>query len=315
MGLLLAAAALVGVTGVATAGDGGPPPRVQNILGMVMSTKASPNASRPRGAGSLAYHGGPVQHASRAYAIYWVPAGYSVSSDYEATIDRFFGDVAVDSGKSSNVYYADTQYSDGAGKIPYSVSFGGSVVDTTAFPPSGCSDSVSQTTVCLSDAQLLAEVKRVAAANRWSGGATNEFFMFTAKNVGSCSDSAHCAFSQYCAYHSWTGSGSSQYLYANQPYTDTVPADCDATAHPNNSEADPTINVVSHEHNETITDPNGNAWYDNAGYENGDKCAWYFGKSIGSTASGPYNQQINGHPYELQEEYSNATRSCVLPGY
>jgi hypothetical protein len=314
MGLLLAAVTLVGVTGVATAGDNGPPPRVQNILGMVMSTHASPYASRPRGAGSLSYHGGPVQHGTTAYSIYWVPAGYSVSSDYSATIDRFFTDVAADSGKMSNVYYADSQYTDSAGKAAYQVGFGGSVVDTNPYPASGCSDSVTQTTVCLTDAQIQAEVRRVAAAQGWGNGPAKEFFMFTAKNVGSCSDSTHCAFSQYCAYHSWIGSGSSETLYANQPYTDTVPADCDATAHPNNSEADPTINVVSHEQNETMTDPNGNAWFDAAGYENGDKCAWYFGTAIGSTAYGAYNQLINGHPYELQQEYSNATRKCVLTG-
>src|SRR3954462_14563958 len=70
MGLLLAAVTLVGVTGVATAGDNGPPPRVQNILGMVMSAHANPSAPRPRGPGSLSYHGGPVQHGTTAYSIY-----------------------------------------------------------------------------------------------------------------------------------------------------------------------------------------------------------------------------------------------------
>jgi hypothetical protein len=311
VGSLLAAAALVGVTGVASAGDGGPPTRVQNILGMVTSLHS---ASRASGIGTLSYHNGPVMHGSTTYAIYWVPAGYSVSSDYTSLINRYFTDVAADSGKTSNVYYSDTQYYDGAGHVPYTTTFGGSVVDTNPYPASGCTDTVSQTTVCLSDAQIQAEVTRVAAAHGWGKGPGKEFFMFTARNVGSCADASSCAFSQYCAYHSWIGSGSTETLYANQPYTDTVPANCDAAAHPNNSEADPTINVVSHEHNETITDPNGNAWYDLAGYENGDKCAWDFGRSIGSTAYGPYNQLINGHPYELQREYSNASRGCVLKG-
>jgi hypothetical protein len=312
LGLLLAAIALVGVTGVASAGDGGPPPRAQHILGMVFSTHTQ--ASRPRGSGSLIYHGGPVQHGTTVYAIYWVPSGYSISSDYSSVINRYFTDVAADSGKSSNVYDSDTQYYDGSGNIPYSVAFGGSVVDTNPFPASGCSDPVSQTTVCLSDAQVQAETQRVAAAQGWGGGPSKEFFMFTAKNVGSCISSSECAFSYYCAYHSWAGSGSSETLYANMPYSDTVPADCDDASHPNNSDADPVINVTSHENNETITDPNGNAWYDRAGYENGDKCAWYFGTAIGSTAYGAYNQLINGHPYELQEEYSNRDRACILTG-
>ena len=309
LGLLLAAVTLVGVTGVATAGDNGPPPRVQNILGMVLSQHASPFASRPRGAGNLLNHGGPVQHGSTAYSIYWVPSGYSESSDYSTVINRYFTDVSADSGKTSNVYYSDTQYSDSSGKIPYAVSYGGSVLDTNPFPASGCSDPVAETTVCLSDAQIQAEVARVAAAQGWGSGLGKEFFVFTAKNVGSCSDASHCAFSYYCAYHSNFSSGGAQYLYANMPYADTVPADCDGISHPNGSDADGTLNVTSHEHNETITDPLGTAWYDNAGYENGDKCAWKFG-----SVAGGYNQTINGHHYILQLEYSNRDRGCVASG-
>jgi hypothetical protein len=271
----------------------------------------SHSAGGTLGSGNLQYHGGPVEHTNRTYGIYWVPSGYSISSDYRSTIDRFFTDVAADSGRTSNVYYSDTQYSDGSGSIAYSSSFGGSYVDTNPFPSNGCSDVY--TSVCLSDSQIQAEIQRVVAANAWPTGSTTEYFMFTAKGVGSCSGSS-CAFSQYCAYHSWSGSGSSEILYANMPYADTVPAACDAGQHPNGSEADPTINVTSHEHNETITDENGNAWYDRRGYENGDKCAWKFGSQIGSTSFGSYNQLINGHPYELQQEYSNATKSCVLTG-
>jgi hypothetical protein len=93
------------------------------------------------------------------------------------------------------------------------------------------------------------------------------------------------------------------------PYADTVPAACDAGYHPNGNDADATINVTSHEHNETITDEQGNAWYDHAGYEDGDKCAWKFGAVSGSS-----NQTINGHHYILQLEYSNADRGCVQSG-
>lgn len=307
--LLLAAVVLGGVTGMARADSpNGPIPRIGKILGLVPShALALPGA---QGLGPLQYNGGPVQHANTTYAIYWVPSGYSVSSDYESLINRYFADVAADSGKTSNVYYSDTQYSDGSGPISYSSTFGGSVVDTHPFPASGCTDTVSQTSVCLSDAQLQAEVQRVAAAQGWPQNLGTEFFMFTAKGVGSCATSSECAFSTYCAYHSSIGNT----LYANMPYADTVPADCDAQSHPNGSDADATLNVTSHEHNETITDPLGNAWYDLEGYENGDKCAWDFGNQIGSTSDGNYNQLINGDPYELQQEYSNASSNCVLTG-
>ena len=37
--------------------------------------------------------------------------------------------------------------------------------------------------------------------------------------------------------------------------------------------------VIAHEFEETVTDPNLNAWYDTRGYENADKCAWTLGPS------------------------------------
>ena len=265
--------------------------------------------------GNLAYHNGPVMHTNKVYAIYWVPANsnYTVSSNYQSIIDGFFKNVAADSGKSSNVYYSDTQYYDNAsGNILYSSTFGTSVVDTNPFPANGCSDSY--TSVCLSDAQIQAEINRVANANGWQRGTSNLFFMFTPRNVGSCYSNSSCAFSQYCAYHSSFGSGSSLTLYANQPYAAYVPAACDSGQHPNGDDADATINVASHEHNEAITDQQGNAWYDRRGYENGDKCAWNFGTRLGGSSGSYYNQVIGTGKYYLQQEWSNRSSGCVLTG-
>lgn len=320
-GIVAAVVCVLMLAGAGVAQGQGPnPPGLNNVSGVVPAlNQAHSGASGVSGFGRLYYHsGGSVMPVNQTYAIYWVPAGYSMSANYKPLIDRYLGDVAADSGKTSNVYYSDTQYYQSAGGVrtyvKYSSTFAGSVIDTNPFPASGCTDSVSQTSVCLSDAQLQQEIANVRAANGWPSGPSSLFFIFTAKGVGSCYSSSSCAFSQYCAYHSHFGSGSSVTLYANQPYTDTVPAACDAGNHPNGDEADPTINVTSHEHNEAITDPLGNAWYDLIGYENGDKCAWNFGSQLGGPAGAQYNQLINGHQYELQQEYSNARANCVLTG-
>jgi hypothetical protein len=316
-GLALAAAAasllLMAGAGGALADDVPNPAAPHRILGMVPALGKAGAAS---GLGKLSYHGGPIMPTNKTYAIYWIPPGYSVSANYRTLNDRFLADVAADSGRTTNVYYSDTQYYQGSTTktyVKYSSTFGGSYVDTRPFPASGCTDTVPETTVCLSDAQLQQEVTNAKSANGWVSNPSTLFFVFTPKNVGSCAGT-DCAFTVYCAYHSWYGSGSTVTLYANQPYTDTVPADCDVGQHPNGDEADPTINVVSHEHNEAITDEQGNAWYDLAGYENGDKCAWDFGTALGNTGSGLYNQVINGHFYYLQREYSNAHSNCVLTG-
>jgi len=317
LGAVVLAACVVGSAGATAPTAGTLASGHAHMLGVVPTFSHAPHAagSRPRGSGILSYHGGPVEHTNRVYAIYWVPSGYTIQSGYDTIINRFFGDVAAASGQTSNVYYTATQYSDSTnGRLLYSSSFGGSYTDTSALPASGCSDRY--TSVCLSDAQIQAEIQKDITAAGWTPSPTTEFFLFTAKGIGSCSGTS-CAFSNYCAYHGWIGSGSNVILYANMPYADTVPAACDygASYHPNGNDADATLNVTSHEHNETITDGQGNAWYDRAGYENGDKCAWYFGSATGSTAYGSYNQTINGDHYWLQQEYSNQTRSCVLQGY
>jgi len=300
-----------------------PSPRIHGIV------PASRTGHAPRradfaatpfaGVDNLAYHGGPVMHTNKVYAIYWVPPGYSVSPGYKTLIDRFFTDVAADSGAGTNVYASDTQYSDTlTGNILYSAAtpdtFGGSVLDTNPLPPDGCTDLY--TDVCVSDAQVQAEIQRVAAANNWTPSPTTLFVLMTADNIGSCIDdgtSGVCAFEYYCAYHSNLGTGNDELLYANIPYADFfLGLFCDAGQQPNGDDADASINLISHEHNEAITDPLANAWYDSSGAENGDKCAWDFGTPIGSTGSGQYNQLINGHPYMLQQEWSNATSGCVL---
>ena len=309
---------LIGVLAVASSALADPPADTPARDGKTLGIQPTHNQATKFARfnnNNLTYHGGPVMHGNNVYAIFWEPPGYGVSANYDSLIKRYFGDVATDSGLRTNVYYSDTQYTDGSGPAQYSSAFAGWAVDT-ATPTNGCSDRY--TPICVTDAQIQAEVQREMTLNGWSGGLNNIFFVFTAKNIGSCAGSS-CAFSYYCAYHSWIGSGASAILYANMPYADTVPAACDAGQHPNGDDADATLNVTSHEHNETVTDPLGNAWYDRNGNENGDKCGWNFGTALGATSFGSYNQAINhllspSDPYYLQQEWSNASSRCVLTG-
>lgn len=286
-----------------------PPVRSDQIFGVVPSHDAGPQF----GYGNLSYHGGPVMHTSTTRAIYWFPAGSSYSANYVNVNNGFLQNVAADSGKTTNVYYAATQYGDNTGqKIQYSSTFAGSVVDTNPYPASGCTDRY--TSICLTDAQLRTEISSVISAHGWPHGTSNLYLVYTPKNVGSCSSTANCAFTNFCAYHSSFGSGSSATLYTNQPYAAFVRSTCDPGQHPNGDDADATINFVSHEHNEAITDPLGTGWYDIQGYENGDKCASSYGYALGRTAYGSYNQQIGTGKYWLQQEWSNLRRACVLTG-
>jgi hypothetical protein len=287
------------------------------MLGVLPARVASASASGNLGLGNLSYHGGPVQTGAtpaQTYAIFW---GNGMTTQYGSLIVRFFQDVAADSGLTSNTYFSDTQYSQNVGgvttPITYNQSFGGYWHDSTVPTTSGCS-STAGGPLCVSDGQVQQEVARAISVNNWPTGLGAEYFVFLSNGMSTC-DGSSCAFSSFCAYHSNATLNGSPVLYANMPYTGHNLSSCGGGNYPNgNSAADATINVTSHEANETVTDPQGTSWYDLLGYENGDKCAWNFGTQLGGSSGSRYNQVINGNHYELQQEWSNARKGCVLTG-
>ncbi len=302
----------VGAIAAAPPTPGDPVGREQDIRGVVHPRN---EARRPSGGSNLVYHaGGSVQTSTHnTYAIYW---GTAFSATYQGTINGFFRDVAADSGKSTNVYYSDTQYYQASGTttyVSYTEAFGGAWADT-ALPSSSECSSTAGGPLCVSDTQLQAEVTKAIAANKWPTGMGNEYFVFLGDGVSTCAGTS-CAFSQFCAYHAHYALNGANVLYANMPYTGHNLSACGTQQYPNNDPAaDSTINVTSHEANETITDALGNAWYDQQGNENGDKCAWNFGAALGSTTHGQYNQAIGAGTYYLQQEWSNHSTRCVQQG-
>ena len=286
------------------------------VLGVVHAGVRAPSSSAARRAAPLtaeaplAYHGGPVVHNGHVYAIFWEPPGYPFPSDYKAAVAKYFSGVAADSGKHTNVYSVSRQYGDSAGAAGYSVTFSGAYTDTTDLPSSDCSDPA--TSLCLSDPTLTGELSSFIAGHGLPRGLANQYFLFTPPGVGSCYNDGsgpQCAFDVWCAYHSWLSSGSGTTLYAIHPFA-AGDQSCDTGQSPNHSTADPTLNLVSHEHNEIITDPVGDGWYDDVGNENGDKCAWTWGALFGAVDAA-YNQLIAGTPYLLQQEWSNNDGGCV----
>jgi len=254
------------------------------------------------------------------------PGSLSFDANYTSLINRYFGDVAHDSHLGTNVYSAYPQFT---GDADYNSTAGGSVIARDPLPPNGCDDTDNGLSdpVCLDDAQLETEIQTVMTAEGWHGSLSTMFFLMTPTGVGSCflpgnafvSAEQACSTDAYCAYHSaFTNSQGESVIYANEPYDVTTGGGlCDVGEFPNGDDADATINTISHEHNEAITDPFLNAWYTNpsvgdpGGAENGDLCAWTFGATSGA-AGALFNQTINGHSYLLQQEFSHADSDhCV----
>lgn len=242
------------------------------------------------GVGNLTYHSGSVMSGTvHVYAIFWEPTG-NVSTNYNSLIQRYFGDMG-----GSPLYAINSQYTQTGGGFSSNSVLSASWVDSQAFPESP-----------LLDTDIQNEVTRAQQVNSWSSGIDNIFFVFTERGENLCFDASktQCASNTFCAYHNYYGNNNT--IYAAMPYAASF--SCDPGTSPNNNEADQTINVTSHEQMEAATDPYLNAWYDSAGYEIGDKCAWIFGSLNGQGADVTWNS----NPYIVQEEWNDASSSCRL---
>lgn len=272
---------------------------------------------------NLDYNGGPVMPQNINYVIFWAPAGSSpYPSDYQPGIERYFSDLAAASGTTENVESVAAQYNDSAGHFAaYSSHFGGALLDTDPYPASGC----KRAAVCMTDAQLRTELVRFTHSHGLRADLEHEYFLLTPPGVESCFEAAGFVCSagtvtgEFCAYHGAAMTSEGPLIYANDPYV-TGLTGCDKPAdHPNGSSDGALIGGLSHEHNESITDPLPNsAWADGAagGSENGDKCRTFgaaeFGTPLGTAPDGsPYNQVINGDLYYYQQEWSNQTHQCL----
>ncbi len=271
---------------------------------------------------NLDYNGGPVMPSNANYAVYWAPGGEAAYPErYIEGIDRYFKDLAHDSGGHENVDSVAAQYDDAEGQFAsYDSRFAGLILDKDPYPANGCTHALT----CLTDAQIQAELKHVAEVAKTPTDLTHEYFLLTPEGVESCFEesvepqcSAGSDAPAYCAYHSNVDTPTGELIYANDPYVTGIEGCDEVLDHPNESPADGALQGgLSHEHNESTTDPLPNsAWTDFGSAEPGeigDKCASQFGAPLGTAPDGsPYNQLVNGDEYFYQEEWSNETHQCL----
>lgn len=271
--------------------------------------------------GPLLYHsGGSVMNPSvTTYAIFWVPAklqngaATGMTTHYRSVQTNMLGDYAGHGlGNINTQYYqksgTSTTYIQNKG------GFGAAFLDTAAYPKSGCSDSATPGN-CLTDAQIRAEVTKIMNFAKLTGGLDKIFLVYTSSGEGSCFDSGStsCAYTQYCAYHSFFNVGTTPVVYANEPFGNTSACQIKGVPSPNNDPpADAAATSASHELSEAITDPKLNAWFTASGNENGDLCAYNYGSLTWD--GGKANQMWNGRFYLLQQEFSNHTNRCLQVG-
>jgi hypothetical protein len=310
--------------------------------GTTLSYLVAPGARVP-GAGvrpfdaffkNLDYSGGPVMTSNTNYALYWSPTGAGAyPPEFISGVNTYLKDLEHDSGGHQNVDSVASQYDNATGEfVKYESKFGGQLLDEEAYPANGCTRAPR----CLTDEQIQKELVRFISEEHLPTGLNHEYFVLTPEGVESCFEAAGDAcsanvtspsFQKYCAYHSNIPlAGGGEIIYANDPFVNGK--NCDKKEHHINGPSDSALfGGLSHEYNESLTDPEPNsAWTDfggsgeETGYEIGDKCRTFepvseFGTPLGEvTVEGKkltYNQEVNGHKYWYQQEWSNKGNKCL----
>src|SRR5712692_7799500 len=148
----------------------------------------------PDPACNMTYHSGSlVIGPHTTHVVYWEPAGSTVTANYHMFIERYLTDVAADSGRVTNVYATDTQYTDSTSTaVKYQQTFGGASTDTNAFPATqaGCPTSDGTITVphCLTQTQESTELDNFIQANGLPRGLGHIYFLILPDKVETCFD-------------------------------------------------------------------------------------------------------------------------------
>ncbi len=296
------------------------------------SVSSAPVPMIPPLVGDLVYHGGAVMRKQSVHAIFWEPSKLPdgtkthVSTTYNSLINRFLTDF-----RDSRLARIAAQYhakrADGSWYAPGFAPFDANTmawVDTDPYLKSGNQG------VCVSTADVVAEIHKAIGKNHWPSDDPNAIFTVFLSS-GECPSGLT---GDDCGFHSTSDKSSPgpRVVYAVVPYPS--PQSCSqyytstartpkltASAEPftngpnHDPYADAAISPLSHELMEAATDPSvGSGWTDTAPKpkEIGDRCAWWFGPYPYAFDSGNANLLVNGHPYLVQEEWSNARQACTI---
>lgn len=248
--------------------------------------------AKPHGGTSgngISYHGGPVMVNTAGTNVYYIWYGNWSNNTASGILTNLAQYIAP-----SPYFNINTTYYNGAGvHVTNKVNY---ITSTT--------DAYSQGAV-LSDAGVQAVVANAINSGRLPADTNGVYFVLTSADVGE--SSGFCT--QYCGWHTHGTINGNDIKYSFVGNPDRCPSACEAqtTSPNNNAGADGMASIISHELEEAVTDPDLNAWYDNTGNENADKCAWTFGTTSTAANGSKYNVVLGGLQYLIQRNWVNAS--------
>ncbi len=248
---------------------------------------------KPTRTNGISYHGGPVMVNTKN--VYYIWYGNWSGNTAGSILDTLASSIG-----GSSYFNINTTYYNGAGqKVSNSVNFTGST-----------NDNYSQGAK-LTDSGVEAVVQNAINSGGLPLDTNGVYFVLTSADVNETS--GFCT--QYCGWHTnGTISGKDiKYAFIGNP--DRCPSACEeqSTSPNGNAGADGMASIISHELEEASTDPDLNAWYDQRGEENADKCAWTFGTTKTASNGSAYNMTLGGRNYLIQRNWVNASGGyCAL---
>ena len=245
----------------------------------------------------ISYHNGPVMKGT--VNIYFIWYGDWTQNPGAKAI---FEDWAQHIG-SSPYFNINTTYGDTTANVSGAV----------AYNPLTDSTTMSATTfgTSLSDSSIYSIVSSVLSSHALPTDTNGLYFVLTARGIAETSG----FLSQYCGWHTYGTIGGSNIKYSF--VGDAGNSSGCSVQFSNSPNADPSadamISVMTHELEETATDPNLNAWYDSSGQENADKCAWTFGATYAAANGSTANMKLGTRDYLIQQNWLNANGGlCAL---
>src|SRR5256714_12726182 len=256
---------------------------------------AATSSSGLRYIGDLSYFGGKVVDTAQSHAVYMLPNGVCPIAACWGNPEGFLHDL----GQSDLIDVVD-QYVGLFSRNRYTVGAHARINFTPSKTP-------------LTDHDIVVRA-HIEASRLGSGyGHIYHFFLpkgqdicFTATD-GICYSPDNPNTFAFCGYHSsvdFTDLG--HVLYTVQPFQN-VPGCRVKPGTPNGQLVDSTNNTLSHEVIETITDPDGDAWFNFSsvpleGQEIADECSFFVFVPPSTVFFDPSPVTANGHRYAVQPE-------------
>jgi hypothetical protein len=259
--------------------------------------RAKPDPAVVTGNG-INYNGGPVLKGNPVpiYIIWYGNwNGGAKPSDSQTTVNLIQGFLGSNSLGGSSYEAINTTYGDTTGNVSGHLNFAGAVFD-----------NYSQGTK-VSDRKLQAIVNSHVGHDLPADvGAV--YLVLTSSDVNETS--GFCT--RYCGFHTRATLNGLDIKYSFVGNSDRCPSGCEIQSTGPNSPApgvggaDGMSNVITHETEEAITDPDLNAWFDSSGQEDADKCNFKFGPTQTAANGARFNQTFGGHNWMIQMEWENS---------